>query len=389
MSAAANEIPSSDIFQTKYDEFADELLATLPELTVHIRAAVALDEKERLVRWQSEIKTTTTDQSANPGTVLPGVIIPDSVWASLSQTTKSAIWEFLQLLSMCCFFETGFTGAHDASPPAWMEDAMKTWKTKLESVDFESLMGKFSSFFKFDTDASGSSSAFPQLPEKFLKGQIAKLAEEIVKDIKPEDLGLTPEVMEECEKSPSRAFDILIQLFTKNPAIIQKTIQRIGKRLQQKVQSGAIRPQEIAKEAEELMKEFASNTEFGGLLGSLKGMFGGAEDEDLTYSSAPAGSNARLAAVKERLRKKAEAKKATVTPASTASSTKANGGITATKVAVTEPAAAGGITATKVAVTEPAAAAGGAGFTAEEEELFASFAEPAIKTASKSKGKKK
>lgn len=359
MSAAAESSSSdktTDIFQTKYDEFADELLATFPELTTQIRAAVALDEKERLARWQSEIsKTSTTDQTQNPGTVLPGVIIPDSVWASLSKTTQSAIWEFLQLLSMCCFFETGFTGAPDTAPPAWMEDAMKTWKTKLESVDFESLMGKFSSFFKFDTDASGESSPFPKLPEKFLKGQIAKLAEEIVKDIKPEDLGLTPEVMAECEKSPSRAFDILVQLFTKNPAVIQKTIQRIGKRLQQKVQSGAIRPQEIAKEAEELMKEFASNSEFGDLLGSLKGMFGGAEDEDFSYSAAPAGSNARLNAVKERLRKKAEAKKA----------------------AATAPVGA---------TSAPAAAAhGGAGFSPEEEELIASFSKP----APKSKGKKK
>ena len=172
MSAASTESPPSDIFQTKYDEFADELLATFPELTAQIRAAVALDEKERLARWQSEVsKTTTTDQTQNPGTVLPGVIIPDAVWGSLSKTTQSAIWEFLQLLSMCCFFETGFTGAPDAAPPVWMEDAMKTWKTKLESVDFESLMGKFSSFFKFDTDASGSSSAsssFPKIPEKVL-----------------------------------------------------------------------------------------------------------------------------------------------------------------------------------------------------------------------------
>ena len=373
MSAAATETPPSDIFQTKYDEFADELLATFPELTTQIRAAVALDEKERLARWQTEIKTTTTDQTQNPGTVLPGVIIPDSVWTTLSPTTKSAIWEFLQLLSMCCFFETGFAGAPGSAAPAWMEDAMKTWKTKLESVNFESLMGKFSSFFKFDTDASGASSAFPKLPEKFLKGQIAKLAEEIVKDIKPEDLGMTPEVMAECEKSPSRAFDILVQLFTKNPGVIQKTIQRIGKRLQQKVQSGAIRPQEIAKEAEELMKEFASNSEFGDLLGSLKGMFGGGDDDDFSYSSAPAGSNARLAAVKERLRKKAEAKK-TATPAAASA---AGGSSTAH----------GGITATKVAVTEPAAAAGGAGFSPEEEELIASF--NAGKSAPKSKGKKK
>ena len=309
---------TSDIFQTKYDEFADELLATFPELTAEIRSAIALDEKTRLTRWQSEVKSTYTGNLAsNPGTILPGVIIPDSTWSTLSEATRSAIWEYLKLLSICSFLESGFAGFDvSGAMPGWMDEAMKGWKEKLESVDFESIMGKFSSFFKGSTwspstDASGSTNPFPKLPEKFLKGQIAKLAEEIIKDIKPEDLGLTPEIMEECEKSPSRSFDILIQLFTKNPGIIQKTIQRIGKRLQQKVQSGAIRPQEIAKEAEELMKEFASNTEFGDLLGSLKGMFGGGDDDDFDFAKATGGDgNARLSAVKERLRKKMEAKKA-------------------------------------------------------------------------------
>jgi hypothetical protein len=329
--AAEDNQTISDIFQTKYDEYAEDLLETFPEYEAQIRTAIALDEKDRLTRWQTEIKTT---DGKNPGTVLPGVIIPDSVWASLSDATRSAIQEYIRLLSMCCFFELGIDisgAANTQQQQKWMEDAMNEWKEKLGKVDFESLMGKFSSFFK--TDASGAStSAFPKLPEKFLKGQIAKLAEEIVRDIKPEDLGLTPEVMEECEKSPSRAFDILIQLFTKNPAIIQKTIQRIGKRLQQKVQSGAIRPQEIAKEAEELMKEFASNTEFGDLLGSLKGMFGGGgDDDDFDFggaASAAAGSNARLAAVKERLRRKAAAK--------ASASAAANGGAGAPSPALTE-----------------------------------------------------
>lgn len=306
---------TSDIFQTKYDEFADELLATFPELTAEIRSAIALNEKERLTRWQSEVKSSyTVNLASNPGTILPGVTISDSTWSTLSEATRSAIWEYLKLLSICSFLESGFAGFDSSGAmPGWMDEAMKGWKEKLESVDFESIMGKFSSFFKANdnTDASGSTSPFPKLPEKFLKGQIAKLAEEIIKDIKPEDLGLTPEIMEECEKSPSRSFDILIQLFTKNPGIIQKTIQRIGKRLQQKVQSGAIRPQEIAKEAEELMKEFASNTEFGDLLGSLKGMFGGGDDDDFDFAKATGGDgNARLSAVKERLRKKMEAKKA-------------------------------------------------------------------------------
>jgi hypothetical protein len=64
---------------------------------------------------------------------------------------------------------------------------------------------------------------------------MAKLAQEIVKDITPEELGISPEMIAECEKTPSRAFDILFQVFTNNPTIIQKTVQKIGKRLQQKI----------------------------------------------------------------------------------------------------------------------------------------------------------
>ena len=97
-------------------------------------------------------------------------------------------------------------------------------------------------------------------------------------------------------------------MFTKNPAMIQNTIKKIGKRLQQKIQSGAIRPQEIAKEAEELMKEFAGNTEFVDMMGSFKSAFG-FEDMDMARAAGRDGS-ARLSLVKERLRKKLEAKKA-------------------------------------------------------------------------------
>lgn len=324
MASAATEDKSLDsIFQTKYDEFADELLGAVPELTDAIRAAIALPEEERLRQWQEQVKLPgeTAPVAVNPGVIMPGVVVPDGLWASLSETTRGAIWEFLRLLSMCCFLETGFAGSSKA---AWMDEAMGQWKEKLEKVDFEAILGKFGSFFKgaAASDASGSAGGMPKLPEKFLKGQIAKLAEEIIRDIKPEDLGLTPEAMAECEASPSRAFDIMIQLFTKNPGVIQRTIQKIGKRLQQKVQSGAIRPQEIAREAEELMKEFADNPEFASMMDSFKGMFGGGEDDpDFAMPGAPAGSgSARLSAVKERLRRKMEARSAAAAAAGGAAS---------------------------------------------------------------------
>jgi hypothetical protein len=137
---------------------------------------------------------------------------------------------------------------------------------------------------------------------------MAKLAQEIVKEIKPEDLGINAEMLAECEKNPSRSFDILFQVFGNNPNILQKTIHKIGKRLQQKFMSGSIRPQEIAREAEELMKEFASNSSFVDMMEGIKSAFG-FEDMDLARAAGKEGS-ARLSIVKDRLRKKASEREA-------------------------------------------------------------------------------
>jgi len=315
---------NESVFQIKYNEFVEDLLGALPEYSIQIQVAKSLNEEEKLRRFQAEVKAVEKQEDAkkNPGFVLPGVQIEDSVWNSLSENTQKAVWEHLRILSICSFMESGFTG-NSNEKPAWLDDAMNDMKEKLKGVDFEGMFKKFMTFFK-PSDAEGSSgekaegdsegeakSSFfekmPKIPEKFLKGQLAKLAEELVKDIKPEDLGMSPELIGECEKSPSRAFDMLLSVFTNNPGVIQQMIQKIGKRLQHKIMSGAIRPQEIAREAEELMKEFAGNTSFVDMMDGLKSSFG-FEDMDLARSAGREGS-ARLSLARDRLRKKLEKKK--------------------------------------------------------------------------------
>lgn len=316
------------MFQKKFNEFTEDLLGALPEYTSSIQAAKALSEADRLARFQEEVKVGNTlgggdseDFTKNPGRVLPGVEIADGVWATLSDNSKKAIWEHVRILSICCFMEAGFGDA--SKPPAWMDDAMKDLKEKMEGIDFQSIIKKFMSFFQ--SSAGGASegeeselpkipgldklfeNGFPKIPEKFLKGHMAKLAQEIVKEITPEDLGLTKEILADAEKTPSRAFEVLFATLSNNPDVIQKTIKKIGNRLQQKIMSGSIRPQEIAREAEELMKEFASNTSFVDMLSGIKSSFG-FEDMDIARAAGKEGS-ARLSIARERLRKKMEQKK--------------------------------------------------------------------------------
>ena len=326
---------STSVFEAKYNEFVEDVLGALPEYTAQIQAAKELDHKTRLARFQEEVKVTNTlagsteDVQTNPGTILPGVTLTDAVWATLSENTKKAIWEHVRIVSICCFMEAGFGGD---SKPSWMEDAMKDMKEKLESTDFQDIIKKFMKFFTLDpNDATGTNSksdqkgskgipdmkgmpdlkglfenGFPKLPERFLKGHLARLAQEIVKEIKPDDLGITPEMLKACEKDPSRAFNILISTFSDNPGIIQRTIARIGNRLQKMVQSGSIRPDDIAREAEELMKEFAGNSSFVDMMKGVKSAFG-MDDVDVARAAGKDGS-ARLSVARDRLRKKLEKK---------------------------------------------------------------------------------
>lgn len=319
--AADAEEPS--VFQKKYDEFVEDLLGALPEYTSHIKSASALEEKIRLTRFQEEINVQQTlrgnveDVSKNPHKILPGVEIGDLVWNALSHNTKKAIWEHLRVLSICCFMEAGF---NDQSRPAWMEDAMDEMKKKLEGIDFQGMIKKFMMFMNPEGKAGDAAAAgavpglegifengFPKLPERFLKGHLARLSQEIVKEITPGDLGITPEMIKECEKDPSRAFTLLFSTFSSNPDIIQKTIARIGNRIQQKVQSGAIRPQEIAREAEELMKEFAENKSLVEMMEGIKAAFG-FEDMDTARAAGKEGT-ARMSIARDRLRKKLDKKK--------------------------------------------------------------------------------
>jgi hypothetical protein len=139
--------PEISVFQTKYNEFIDDLLGAIPEYTTQIQTAKALDDKTRLSKFQEQVKVgntlgsgDATEFSKNPGSVLPGVEIEDTVWFSLSDNTKKAIWEYVRILSVCCFLEAGFS---EDSKPAWMDEAMNEMKKQLEGVDFQNIINKF------------------------------------------------------------------------------------------------------------------------------------------------------------------------------------------------------------------------------------------------------
>lgn len=314
---------STSFFENKYNEFVKELLETFPELDSNISAAYKLSHDDKISQFRPIFDNLqksggvagTNYTATNPGILLPGVHLTDALWNSLSDGSKNAIWEHIRIISTCYLMETGFSFGEGNALPSWISDNMDEIKKKFESVDFGSYIEKFAKMFSFgdssSSDVSGEAASgfkIPKLPEKFLKGHLARFAEEITRDIKLEDLGLNEDTLRECESSPSRALELLFNVLGKNPQNLEKLVKKIGSRLQQKFASGQINPQQIVAEVEELIKEFAGNTEFVESMSQIKSLFG-FEDMEFAKKAGKEGS-ARLATVKDRLRKKLEQRKA-------------------------------------------------------------------------------
>ena len=288
-------------FHRKYLEFAKELRETFPEVAKYVAEAEALVPEEAMKQYSQKVvpnHTALSEKLHCPGIVLPGVTIPDDAWESVSSTTKKAVYDYLSILDLASIYSSGAGGTGFSKE--WAENIMKDWRSRMNKVDFESLSEKFKTIF-------GGDGALPKLPEKFLKGKLAKLAEDIVREFKPEDFGLRPEDLAAVEKDPTRAFEILMQASTSNPHLLQNAMMRVGKKLQSKVQRGELRPEELAAEAEELMKEFQSNPAFVEMMESFRSAFS-FEDPDVARAAGK-DEQGRLAQVRNRLRKKLEARR--------------------------------------------------------------------------------
>ena len=177
------------VFSQKYTEFAEDLRGALPELTSQISTALALPSEAQFTQFRETVLPTCTptrDPNACPGMVLPGVTITPQLWDTLSSGSRQAIQQHLTVLSFCMLYDGAKEGFD--STPAMAEEFLKQLRDKMSSVDFEGMSKKLTDMFK-----GMSPDKLPKLPERFLKGHLAKLAEELVREFKPEDFGLSVE----------------------------------------------------------------------------------------------------------------------------------------------------------------------------------------------------
>lgn len=321
---------SAITFEATFNQFLEDLKGTFPEYMAALTLAGSLPDRQ--TRFLEVWRTHSTAVAAQDGSVfsagglelVPGFKMTAALWAELSPRTHSVIWKYLSTLLLLSATEnaeqeegglwdiSGFQHSMEAmmahlreaasAGPAGGAGDAEGAATGLFGGLFEKL-GKIAERFGAGgaTDASGAAPDF-KIPERLMKGTIAKIVEEIVHEFKPEDFGITPEMME--TKDPRAMFEYLQEIFTKKPDLLMSAGKKIAKKLQTKFASGAIKRDDIIAEVEELMKEFSGNSAFSELFGNLGEMLRSSEKETGNEGSA------RRREVQDRLRKKAAEKAA-------------------------------------------------------------------------------
>ena len=324
-------------FSAVYTQFLDDLSGTFPEYATAINAARVSESAQTTFNtvWKNHTAAVANqDASIFEGAgveLVPGVLLTKKLWKELGLATRTAIWKYLSsLLLVSASSDSDGNEFWDISGfNAHMEEMMKHLKEmgsdKGSSTDgpaaaaglfgdmgsiFEKLTGMAKTFGLGDKfkDLSGASAGF-KIPERLFKGHIAKIAAEIAQEFKPEDFGLSPDMLE--SDNPGQVFTYLQELFSRRPEMLMTAAQRIAKKIQSKFQRGEIKRDDIVREAEELMKEFGENDMFSSMFGQLSEMMKSTDKQSGNEGSA------RLRAVQERLRRKQAEKNSANGPSNT------------------------------------------------------------------------
>lgn len=294
-------------FEIVYGQFLEELTLTFPEYKPALTLAASIpDASDRFVAvWRPHISEVAAQDNSIFETgieLVSGFVMTAALWKELSAATQAAMWKYISSLMLLAaqkkeagFFDiSGFSADMDR-----MMEMLKGGDTSQFGDLFEKL-SKMAESFGFK-DLSGAAGKF-KIPERMFKGHIARIAQELVAELKPEDFGIDPELMK--SNDPKAVFEFLQEVFTKKPDMLMSVAQKIANKIKTKFMRGEIRREEIIAEAEELMKEFSENDMFSELFGSLREAMVGGEK-----ASGNEGSSRRRE-VQERLRKKAAEKTA-------------------------------------------------------------------------------
>lgn len=315
-------------FAATLSAFCDELRATFPELSENVSRAAALTPEQYLRYWKTHLPILLArDADAllgeRKGFILGIVRLTPALWSEISEGTQTAIWRYLRTLTLEAAMETSLEGLEgevleqlnailmaerlekggaeaDAAASEMFEEGMSHLKPLMEKL--KGMMGGF-------MDISGLADIkMPEIPEHLRNGRIAKLAEEMAKQFKPEEFGIDPALLQ--GDNVEEILKRLADLYQRDPTALIAGAKRVAEKIKTRILGGSLNREELVAEAEEFVKLFKEHPLFKEAIGKFQGLVGEGGLASMFGGGASEGApSERRRAVQERLRKKLEARK--------------------------------------------------------------------------------
>lgn len=304
--------------------FCAELRLTFPELGAQIDRAATLTAEKFWSGWQNHLHILSTRdvaklQEVRRGLVVGPVCLTPALWSEISEATRSAIWRYLRTLVLEAAMEISLDSVDAEKTTILMEilseerlaaggaeaedetaDLLESATSHLKPL-FERLKGIMGSA----TDLSGLADIpMPEIPERLRTGRIARLAEDMAKQFKPEEFGIDPKMLE--GDNVEEILKRLAELYQRDPTLLMTGAKRVAERIKKQILGGSLNRDELIAEAKEYVELFKGHPLFKEAIDKFQGLVGAADMFGGSSSGAP---SERLRAVQERLRRKMAARK--------------------------------------------------------------------------------
>lgn len=309
--------------------FCAELRETFPELGGVIDRATAITPEQFWRSWKSTLtilleRDTETLFGEKKGFLIGAVRLTPALWSECSPATQAAIWRYLRTLALEAALEISLDGLDAETLTALngilMAERIEKGGAEAEAATSEMfeegfshmkpLMEKLKGMLGGFMDVSGLGDfKMPEIPEHLRNGRIARLAEDLAKQFKPEEFGIDPRLLE--GDNVEDILKRLAELYQRDPTMLIAGAKRMADKIRRQVEGGSLDRDALIAEAQEFVKLFREHPSFKEIISKIEGLAGGGGLAGLFGGgdSSSGEPSERLRAVRERLRKKMAARK--------------------------------------------------------------------------------
>lgn len=314
-------------FASTLKSFCAELRETFPELTPMIDRATGITPDQFWRMWKGSLalllnRDTEALFGERKGILLGAVRLTPAVWSECSAATQIAIWRYLRTLVLEAAMEISLDGldsetlnglhailmgerleAGGAEAEAAAGEMFEEGVSRLTPL-MERLKGMMGNFM----DVSGLGDfKMPEIPEHLRNGRIARMAEDMAKQFKPEEFGIDPALL--AGDNVEEILKRLAELYQRDPTMLIAGAKRMADKIRRQIEGGSLDREALIAEAEEFVKLFKEHPSFKEIIAKFQDFTGGGGLGSLFGGGDGGAPSERLRAVRERLRKKMEARR--------------------------------------------------------------------------------